>query len=152
MLLHSTSEVSSPDLTPKDIAKRARAIECMAYVVSANTSEILGVDIPGASTDGMSKIVDDSGRVLASANSGESMAAYADIDLLALRVRRRRPGMPNVLSRLPRAAISLGLSRAPLQPNGFMSGTRVRLPERREFAERQQQVIRALHGNDEGPR
>ena len=75
-----------------------------------------------------------------------------DIDLLALRVRRRRPGMPNVLSRLPRAAISLGLSRAPLQPNGFMSGTRVRLPERREFAERQQQVIRALHGNDEGPR
>ena len=65
VLLHSTSEVSSPDLTPKDIAKRARAIECMAYVVSANTSEILGVDIPGASTDGMSKIVDDSGRVLA---------------------------------------------------------------------------------------
>lgn len=150
VLLHSTSEVASPDLTPKDIAKRARAIESMGYVVSANTSELLGVDIPGASTSGMSKIIDDSGRVLASAGSGDSMAAYADIDLLGLRVRRRRPGMPNVLSRLPKAAISLGLSKAPLQPNGFMSGAKVRLPERREFAERQHEVIRALHGEVEG--
>ena len=54
VLLHSTSEVSSPDLTPKDIAKRARAIEAMAYVVSANTSVLTGVDIPASSTGGMS--------------------------------------------------------------------------------------------------
>ena len=67
VLLHSTSEVGSPELTPKDIAKRARAIENMAFVVSANTAGISGVDMPLGSADGMSKIVDDQGRVLAAA-------------------------------------------------------------------------------------
>lgn len=147
VLLHSTSEVSSPDLTPKDIAKRARAIEAMAYVVSANTSVLTGVDIPASSTGGMSKIVDDQGRVLCTAGAGDSMVAYADIDLFGLRQRRRRPGMPNVLSRLPRGAIAMGLARAPMAPNAFLEGGRVRVPERREFAERQRQLIRQLQGD-----
>jgi len=146
VLLHSTSEVSSPDLTPKDIAKRARAVEAMAYVVSANTSVLTGVDIPGASTSGMSKIVDDQGRALCTAGAGDSMVAYADIDLLGLRLRRRRPGMPNVLSRLPRAAIAMGLAKAPVEPNAFLFGKEARTPERKEFAERQRRVIKQLQG------
>ena len=146
LLLHSTSEISSPDLTPKDIAKRARAVESMAYVVSANTSRLTGVDMPSFSTSGMSKIVDDLGRVLATAGAGDSMVAYADIDLIGLRMRRRRPGMPNVLSRLPKAAIAMGLAKAPVQPNAFLSAGKPRIPERREFAERQRQMIKQLQG------
>ena len=106
VILHSTSEVGSPELTPKDIAKRARALENMAYVVSANTAGISGVDIPLGSADGMSKIVDDQGRVLSAAGTGESMAAYADLDIAGLRRRRLRPGMGNFLSRLPQGAIN----------------------------------------------
>ena len=96
---HSTSEVASPLLTPKDVAKRARAIENVAYVVSANSGGIEGSPIPGDSTDGMSKVVDFEGRVLAEAATGESMVASAELDLTALRRARRRPGMSNLLSR-----------------------------------------------------
>ena len=99
VLLHSTSEVGSPELTPKDIAKRARAIENQAYLVSANSGGITGTGIPESSTDGMSKIIDYNGHVLAAAGPGESMAANHEIDITALRRCRRRPGMPSLLAR-----------------------------------------------------
>lgn len=67
VLLHSTSEAGSPALTAKDLAKRARAVENMAYVVSANTGGYLGADLPGNSTDGMSKVIDYLGEVKAEA-------------------------------------------------------------------------------------
>lgn len=146
VFLHSTSEVGSPELTPKDIAKRARAIENMAYVVSANTAGISGVDIPLGSADGMSKIVDDQGRVLAAAGAGESMAAYADLDIAGLRHRRQRPGMGNFLSRLPQAAISAGLAGTALQPNALLDGPTLKIPQRADFAARQQATIAALLG------
>lgn len=146
VFLHSTSEVGSPALTPKDIAKRARAIENMAYVVSANTACIEGVDIPRASTDGMSKLVDDQGRVLAEAGYGESMAANAELDLAGLRRRRLQPGMGHILSRLPQAAIRAGLADTALKPDGFMAGAELRIPERADFAARQKQAIEALQG------
>lgn len=146
VFLHSTSEVGSPALTPKDIAKRARAIENMAYVVSANSAGIENVDIPCASTDGMSKLVDDQGRVLAEAGFGESMAATAELDLAGLRRRRLQPGMGHILSRLPQAAIRAGLADTVLKPDGFMTGAEVRIPERADFAARQKQAIEALQG------
>lgn len=153
VLLHSTSEVGSPELTPKDIAKRARAIENMAYVVSANTAGISGVDIPLASADGMSKIVDDQGRVLCAAGTGESMAAYADLDIAGLRRRRQRPGMGNFLSRLPQAAINAGLASTALKPNALLDGDTVKIPQRADFAARQKATIETLQnagvlGND----
>lgn len=144
VLLHCTSEVGSPDLTPKDIAKRARAIENIAYVVSANTAGIAGVDMPLGSADGMSKIVDDQGRVLASAGTGESMAASAELDITGLRRRRQRPGMGNFLSRLPNAAVAAGVAPAALAPNQLLDGESVRIPERAGFAARQQASIAAL--------
>lgn len=146
VILHSTSEVGSPELTPKDIAKRARAIENMAYVVSANTAGISGVDIPLGSADGMSKIVDDQGRVLAAAAAGESMAAYADLDIAGLRRRRLRPGMGHVLSRLPQAAISAGLGATALKPNALLDGDTLKIPQRADFAARQKATIEALLG------
>jgi predicted amidohydrolase len=144
IFLHSTSEVGSPELTPKDIAKRSRAIENMAYVVSANTAGISGVDIPLGSADGMSKIVDDQGRVLAAAGAGESMAAYADVDIAGLRRRRMRPGMGHFLSRLPQAAITTGLETTALKPNALLDGDTVKIPQRADFAARQKATINAL--------
>ena len=144
VLLHCTSEVGSPELTPKDIAKRARAIENIAYVVSANTAGISGVDIPLGSADGMSKIVDDQGRVLASAGSGESMAANAELDVAGLRRRRQRPGMGNFLSRLPNAVVAAGVQPAALLPNQLLENGRHTIPQRADFAARQQASIAAL--------
>jgi predicted amidohydrolase len=99
VLLHSSSEVGSPLQTQKNVAKLARAIENMAYVVSANSAGIAGTAIPMASTDGGSKVINYNGLVLAEAGYGESMVANADIDLHALRHFRRRPAMGNLLAR-----------------------------------------------------
>jgi len=99
VIVHSTCEVASPRLTPKGIARRARAIENMVYVVSCNTAKIVGFDLPSASVDGGSMIVGPQGQVLIEAGRGESMVACAEIDLAALRRYRRRPGMANILSR-----------------------------------------------------
>lgn len=99
VLLHSTSEVGSPRQTPKDIARLARSIENLCFVVSANSAGIADVDIPLASTDGKSQIVDHNGRVLVEAGPGESMVANAEIDIVSLRRARRRPGMGNLIAR-----------------------------------------------------
>ena len=99
IILHPTSEVSSPELTPKEIARRARAIENLAYVVSANTAGVYGEGIPSDSVDGMSKLVDYKGKVVAAAGTGETMAAHGEIDLAAQRAYRQRPGMPNYFAR-----------------------------------------------------
>ena len=99
IICHSSSEVGSNLLTQKNIAKLARAIEIMAYVVSANSAGMKGIPIPSASTDGASKVVDYKGLVLSEAGYGESMVANGDIDLAALRYFRNRPGMGNLLAR-----------------------------------------------------
>jgi predicted amidohydrolase len=99
VIVHSSCEVSSPQPTPKTIARRARAIENLAYVVSCNTAGMEGIALPAASADGGSMVVDFRGLVLAEAGPGESLVACAEIDLDALRRFRRRPGMENLLSR-----------------------------------------------------
>ncbi|MEV1177034.1 nitrilase-related carbon-nitrogen hydrolase, partial [Nonomuraea sp. NPDC049784] len=97
---HPTSEASSPALTPKAIARRARAAENLAYVVSANSGGLTGIAIPGDSTNGGSEVLDHQGRVLAQAGPGESLVAAAELDLGALRRLRLRPGMGNLPSRV----------------------------------------------------
>ena len=99
VLCHSSSEVASPLLTPKNVAKRARAYENHVYVVSANTAGIGGIALPNDSVDGSSQIIDYEGRALVEAAEGESIAAHTDIHVGALRAYRRRPGMFNVFSR-----------------------------------------------------
>lgn len=124
VLLHPTSEVGAPTLTPKDIAKRARALENIAYVVSANSAGIAGTPVPQTSTDGMSKIVDWKGAVAAEANQGETMNANAVIDLAGLRSARRKTGMSNFIARLPLDAFkdAYGQTIAPANrtPDGKM--------------------------------
>ena len=99
VLLHSTSEVGSNMASHKNIAKLARSIENMAYVVSANSAGIIGTDFPTQSTDAHSQIINYEGLKLCEAGYGESMVANATIHLEALRQHRLRPGMGNYLSR-----------------------------------------------------
>ncbi|MCA1832304.1 MAG: nitrilase-related carbon-nitrogen hydrolase [Actinomycetota bacterium] len=146
VFLHSTSEVASPAATMKDVAKRARAIENLAYVVSANTGGIDGSPVPGDSTDGKSQIVDYEGRVLVEAAPGESMVANAELDLGALRRARRRPGMSNLLVRNRFDAYAESYANAAFhEANGLGTGKR---PEKSWFIEKQREIINRL--SDDG--
>lgn len=140
---HSTSEVTSPALTPKGIGRRARAVENLAYVVSANSGGLHGIPIPGDSTSGGSEVVDYEGRVLAEAGGGESIVASAEIDLAALRRNRARPGMGNLPSRVKPALWADEYARHDVErPNGLDG----RAPDRTWFAERQRDSIARLTG------
>lgn len=141
IFLHPTSEVAAPTLTPKDVAKRARAFENMAYVVSANTAGIRGTPIPVSSTDAMSKIVDPTGLVLVEAGYGESLVANAEIDLAALRRLRRRPGMSNILSRQRFELFAQTYGGTSVYPANSLEGVK---PSRQHFIDTQRAVIEKL--------
>jgi predicted amidohydrolase len=118
VLLHSTGEMGSPLATAKELCRLARAAENSAYVVSANAAALLSGAVPAQTTDGMSKIVDHRGLVLAAALPGETIAAHAEIDLCALRRHRTRVGMGTVLARVPTTAIAEVLTTLPTFPSG----------------------------------
>ena len=145
LLCHSTSEVGSPMLTPKEICRRARAVENMCYVVSSNTASIKDTPLPAEATSGMSKVVDYKGVVLAESNPGESYTANAIIDIEGLRMARRRSGMTNVLSRQPNKiyAQQYSLSTS-VQPNQMLDNGEVKIPDRKFFLQRQRSVIEQL--------
>ena len=145
IILHSSSEVASPDLTPKDIAKRARAVENLVYVVSANTGGLYDAGIPTASTDRMSKIIDYKGNVLCNAASGETVAANASIDLAALRHWRQRPGMPNYFARQRLEVFAASYAGTVYPPNTLLDGGRHIVPERSHFMDRQRETLERLH-------
>ena len=99
VFLHSTGEMGNMSETPKQIARKARALENMAYVISANSGSIRGHELPKSSTDGRSAVINYKGQVMTEAGYGETMTANDCIDLHALRKYRRRPGMSNYLAR-----------------------------------------------------
>ncbi|MBW4555958.1 MAG: nitrilase [Trichormus sp. ATA11-4-KO1] len=141
IFLHSTSEVYGKNLTPKDAAKITRAVENMAYVVSANTAGIVNNPIPNASADGGSKIIDHRGIVLAQTSTGESMAAFAEIDLAALRRDRRRPGLNNLLSRQRFELYAQSYNQSQFYPANTMLDKEV---NRQHFTQTQQITIERL--------
>ncbi len=107
ILVHSTSEMGSPRTTAKELARRARASENLAYVVSANTAGVPGTDLPSRSSTGMSKVVDFNGRIIAeAAPGGASIEAHGIVDVTGLRARRQHTGLANSLSRLPLQAFA----------------------------------------------
>ena len=145
VLLHSSSEVGAVELTPKDIAKRARAVENLAFVVSANSAGIADIDFPGESTDGMSKLVDFKGRVMAEAGMGETMVANAEIDISALRRYRNKPGMGNILSRQRNELFQTYYNRSVYPPNTMLTDAGQEfVPQRQHFIQTQQQCIDGL--------
>lgn len=142
ILLHPTSEVGAPGLTPKHIGKMARASENMAYLVSANSAGIFGAPVAANSTDGMSAIFGWKGEILAEAGWGETIVANAVLDIEGLRAARRRGGMTNYLSRLPMEALK-GVYASPNRAlaNGLPNGKMV---ERDVVMARQRAVIDRL--------
>ncbi|WP_052424094.1 nitrilase-related carbon-nitrogen hydrolase [Nonomuraea candida] len=140
VLCNPTSEASSPALTPKAVARRARAVENLACVVSANSGGLRGIAIPGDSTNGGSEVIDHEGRALAQAGPGETLVAAAELDLSALRRARRRPGLANLLSRVKTGlwAEEYGRHDVERPANG--------VPDRAALLARQAEAISRLHG------
>ncbi|MDX2143484.1 MAG: nitrilase-related carbon-nitrogen hydrolase [Rhodospirillaceae bacterium] len=146
VFFHPTSENGSIVQTFKDVAKLARAIENMAYVVSANTGGLLDIDLPPDAGNGASRIIDFRGQVLKVAGWGETANAMAEIDLNALRRERRKPGMNNFLSRQRFDAFAASYAAAKFQTaNALMNpdGT-VKQPERAHFADAQARTLARL--------
>ncbi len=146
VFVHSTSEVGSPNATGKEICRRARAIENLSYIVSANSAGLTGMPLPAESTTGMTKIVDYEGNILAEASpGGESMVANATIDLAALRARRSKAGMTNLLSRQPFQAYAESYTQTVFRAhNHLLDGDAVRVPERGELNRWQREDVERL--------
>lgn len=141
VLMHCSSEIGSPMLTHKQIARRARAFENLAYVISANTAGIAGTAMPLASADGNSAIIDWKGNVLAESNSGETFTAFSDIDIGAVRRARRKPGMTNYLSR-QRLELFAATYAGQVQPaNSLLDNGQPVTPTRDHFRRVQDDVI-----------
>ncbi len=145
VFVHSSSEIGSPLDTPKDIGKRARAQENMAYVVSANTAGIENTTLPLASADGNSMVVDYKGRVMAESNSGETFTAFADIDLGALRAARRKPAMTNFLARQRLELFAATYGNLSVQKaDGLIEVNEVKTPDRDYFLRTQEETIERM--------
>lgn len=145
IFVHSSSEIGSPIDTPKQIAKRARAQENMAYVVSANTAGIEDTSLPLASADGNSMVVDYKGRLMAESNSGETFTAFADIDIAALRSARRKPAMTNFLARQRLELFATTYNETTAQPaNGLMEDDTIKTPDRDYFLQAQEATIERM--------
>ncbi|MBW4631901.1 MAG: nitrilase [Iphinoe sp. HA4291-MV1] len=141
IFLHSTSEVCDKERAPKEAAKICRAVENLVYVVSSNTAGVANIPIPVASADGGSKIIDYRGLVLAETGAGESMAAFAEIDLTALRRYRRRPGLNNLLSRQRFELYAESYRHSHFYPANTMLEKEV---DRKHFIQTQQETIERL--------
>ncbi len=145
ILLHPTSEIYGPARSPKEAAKVSRAVENMMYVISTNTAGIANSPIPEASVDGGSKILDYRGLILAKTGAGESMAAYAEIDITALRNYRRQLGIKNLLARQRWDAYAESYRLFHAYPANTMDSVVV---ERKHFIETQRATIEKLVKQD----
>jgi len=143
VLLHSSSEQGSLVATPKQVARRARAFESIAYVVSANTAGIEGGGIAGDSADGNSAIIDWRGMVLADALSGENGNAFAEIDINAVRRARAKPGMSNTLARQRLELFRETYAGTVWPADTLMENGKPRAPKRGEQGTTLESVIKA---------
>lgn len=141
VFFHPTSQTNEHAIAAKDVCTVARAIENMAYVVSANTGGIHGTLLPCDSTNGGSKIVDHRGLVISRSGFGETMTCSAEIDLNALRRFRTRPAMENLLARQRFDLFAEGYRlRRHYPPNTMLGG----IPPRTHFIETQRATIARL--------
>lgn len=141
VFFHPTSQANETARATKEVCTIARAVENCAYVISSNSAGITGTGIPEASADGGSKIVDYQGSVLVKTGPGESLCAFAEIDLAALRRFRRRPGMENLISRQRFEAYAYSYSEHIHYPANNMPEEE---PARTHFLKTQQDTIERL--------
>lgn len=141
VICHPSAESLDLAVSGKDIAKRARAVENMAYVVSANVAGHMGVPFLEQSADGLSKVIDYQGRVLAEAGQGESIAAGSDINVSALRRFRNRLGMNNFFSRHRMELYRQAYTSDDFHPPNTLA---TRAPDRDFILEQQRNVMQRL--------
>lgn len=142
VFLHSSSEIGSPHLTRKSVCKRARAIENMAYVVSANSGGMAGIPTLESSTDGSSQIVHYEGHVIVEASPGESIVAHTTIDIKALRYWRKTVSMKNYIARQRFELYADSYAQHAHYPvNSFDQEQ----PDKKKFIEAQEAVIKRLY-------
>jgi predicted amidohydrolase len=145
LFLHSSSEAYTTTAPPKRIGRLARAMENMAWLVSANTAGIDNIDISIDSANGGSTIVDHLGHTVVEAGQGETMTANARIDLMGLREYRRRSGISNLLSRLPYDVFQAGIAGLDFRrKNGLLKNGRVLVPARGYFRDQQADTLARL--------
>ncbi|MBL4800276.1 MAG: hypothetical protein JKY45_00180 [Emcibacter sp.] len=146
IFLHSSGEIACTADSPKHIARRARAIENMAYVISSNCSAIRGHDMPENATGGRSAIIDYRGMVLQESGWGDTMTANASLDINALRQHRKRPGMSNYLARqrLELFADTYGKSGSHPANSLLDKGGKHIIPDRSHFMARMLDAIKKL--------
>ncbi len=140
VILHPSSEAASTLMSSKNVAKIARAQENQCYVISANSAGITGTSLAPYSTDTRSQIVDDRGIILAETPSGENITACADIDIVALRYRRKRNGMDNMLARQPMQLYAREYAKLDMHPSGTL-GDGSNPPKKDFYRKRQDKVI-----------
>lgn len=141
VFVHSTAQANDQTAAAHEVCARARAVENMACVVSANAGGILGGPRPGDSINGGSRIIDHRGLVIAHAGVGATMTCSAEIDLGALRRARTRSGVDNVLAAQRFALYAEGyrtLEHYP--PNTLLTAP----PERGHYLETQRATINRL--------
>ncbi|MCF6274808.1 MAG: hypothetical protein L3J05_03495 [Robiginitomaculum sp.] len=146
IIVHSTGEMGMMSETPKAICRKARAVENMVYMVSANCGGISGHALPTSATDGRSSIVDYQGRTLVEAGWGQTMTAHTIIDLNALRKYRRRPSMGNLLSRQRFEIFAETYAEHGSQTANSMldKNGNVQVPDRKHFLDAQAKSIKEL--------
>ena len=145
IFLHSSSEAYTVTPPPKKIARQARALENLAYLVSANSAGVRGVNVPVDSANGGSDVIDYLGSVMVAAGMGETITACARLDLAGLREYRRRPGMPNLLSRQAFGLFEASYASADFRRrNGLWRDGKVVVPERSYFVETQRDTLARL--------
>lgn len=141
IFVHSSSEVGGLVPTNKHIARRARAFENSAYVISANTAGIEGGGVAGEGANGNSAVVDYRGAVLAEALSGENANGFAEIDVEALRRHRRKPAMANYLSRQRLELFREIFADSVVPADSLLRDGVVQPPDKAFYAELQKDVI-----------
>jgi predicted amidohydrolase len=145
VFLHSSSEAYTVTTPTKRIARLARAMENMAWLVSANSAGVSNLEIPMDSANGGSEIIDHLGGTVVMAGQGETMTANARIDLTGLREYRRRSGISNMLSRLPFDVFQRGFAGQDFRrKNGLWRDGKVVVPDRKYFRERQADTLARL--------
>lgn len=143
VLMHPSSEAASTLASSKNVAKVARAQENQIYIISSNSAGITGTGLAAMSTDTRSQIVDDRGIILAEVPGGESITACADVDIAALRYRRHRNGMDNMLARQPMHLYAEAFCRFDMHPSGSL-GDGTSPPQKDFYKKRQEDVIAKL--------
>ena len=117
-------------------------LENLAYVVSANTAALHGIDVPVDSSNGYSDIIDYHGNQMVVAGLGNSSVANTFLDMAGLRAYRRRPAMSNMLSRQALDLFAESYAKADLRRrNGLLQGDKVMIPDRAYFQQRQADAI-----------